>query len=379
MIILYTYLGYASVLYIWGKISRWMHPETASATKSFTPTVTIVVAAYNEASCIEEKIKNTLALYYPHDKISFIFVTDGSSDETPQIVSRYPQIKLLHAVQRRGKVAAVRRAMKEVQTEVVVFTDANTMLNREALLKLCQHYSDAKTGGVAGEKRVDIVAINDATAGEGLYWKYESRLKKWESELYSVLGAAGELFSIRSSLYEAVPPDTIVDDFMISMKISLKGYRIRYEPGAYAIETGSTNISEEWKRKVRIAAGGVQSLLRLPQLLVSFEQPLLIWEYLSHRVLRWVVTPYLLVLAFVLNTVIVIRQMAGMSLSWILFVQCFFYCTALLGWLLEKRQIRGKAFFIPYYFCLMNYAMIAGMFRYVFAGQTVLWDRAKRK
>ena len=166
---------------------------------------------------------------------------------------------------------------------------------------------------------------------------------------------------------------------MISMKISLKGYRIRYEPGAYAIERASTDISEELKRKVRIAAGGVQSLLRLPELLFPFKQPLLGFEYISHRVLRWVVTPYLLILVFIVNVVLVLQQTGRGYLSWLLVLHSAVYGAALLGWLLEKRQIKTKLFFIPYYFCLMNYAMIAGMIRYIFSGQTVLWEKAKRK
>ena len=378
-IIFYTYLGYGLVLFFFVRLKRCIRSVKKYGEEIFTPSLTLIVAAYNEEAFIEEKIKNCLSLQYPPDKIHFIFVTDGSADGTPEMVSRYPRIQLLHAAERNGKIAAVNRAMKEVQTEIVVFTDANTMVNRDALLYICRHYRDEKTGAVAGEKRIDIGNTGDATAGEGFYWKYESTLKKWESELYSVLGAAGELFSIRTALYETMKPDTILDDFMVSMKISLLGYRIKYEPDAYAVETASVTIAEELKRKIRIAAGAVQSLLRLKGLLLPFRFPVLCFEYISHRLLRWVVTPYLLIVALVLNVVLWCDNNTETYLTWFLYMQTLFYSTALLGWLLGKRQMKYKLFFIPYYFCLMNFAVIAGMFRFIFADQTVLWEKARRK
>ena len=285
----------------------------------------------------------------------------------------------MHKAERAGKIAAVHRAMKEVNSEIVVFTDANTMLNKEALLFISRHYQDEKVGAVAGEKRVQIDESADATAGEGFYWKYESALKKWDSELYSVVGAAGELFSIRTNLYEPVLSDTVLDDFMISMNIALKGYLIKYEPNAYATETSSANTKEELKRKIRIAAGGVQSMLRLKKLLWPFPYPVLTFEYISHRLLRWIIAPYLMIIVFFINLAL-INQFSVKGIYGVLFLfQLIFYVAAIAGWLFEKRSIKIKIFFIPYYFCLMNYAVIAGMIRYVFLEQSVLWEKAKRK
>jgi len=377
-IILYTYIGYGLILFVWVMLLRWVRTKKAVVADPYIPSLTLIVAAYNEASCIEKKIQNSLALQYPSDKIRYIFVTDGSADGTPEIVSGYPQVKLLHNSARNGKIAAVHRAMQEVETELVVFTDANTMINPEALLLICRHFTDPQTGAVAGEKRIDITSVADATAGEGFYWRYESKLKEWESELYSVIGAAGELFSIRTVLYDPVGPDTVVDDFMISMKISLKGYRVKYEPRAYATETASVSMGEELKRKIRIAAGGIQSLLRLKKLLLPFKHPVLAFEYISHRILRWVVAPYLLLLVFFLNIVCVLSFTPEIY-YWLLAAQIAWYGVALAGWLLGKRLMPHKIFWIPYYFCLMNYAMIAGMMRYLFAGQSVLWEKAIRK
>ncbi len=378
-IILYTYIGYGLLLYALIRLLRWVRGGKKVSNEPFTPSLTLIVAAYNEAYIIEEKILNTLALTYPADKLRFIFITDGSTDATAEIIARYPQIELMHKEGRTGKIVAVHRAMQEVVSDIVVFTDANTMINQAALLNISRHYRDEKVGAVAGEKRVKIDASADATAGEGFYWKYESALKKWDSELYSVVGAAGELFSIRSSLYEAVNPDTILDDFMISMNIALKGYRIVYEPEAFATETASANTGEELKRKIRISAGGFQSLLRLKKLFLFFPYPVISFEFISHRVLRWAVTPYLMILAFILNLLLVFRDNCAQYLVALFAAQLCFYTASILGWLFEKRRLKIKLFFIPYYFCLMNYAVIAGMIRFVFTEQSVLWEKAKRK
>jgi cellulose synthase/poly-beta-1,6-N-acetylglucosamine synthase-like glycosyltransferase len=380
-IIVYTFLGYGIVLYILIKLKRIVKGKSRipDINLNLLPSCTLVVAAYNEEGFILEKIKNTLELIYPPDKLKLLFVTDGSDDRTPDLISEYPQIKLMHQAGRNGKIAAVHRAVKEVDTEVIVFTDANTFLNPEALLNICRHYSIEKVGAVAGEKRVLVDKQADASAaGEGFYWKYESVLKKWDSELYSVVGAAGELFSVRRNLYNPVSPDSILDDFMISMRIAEQGYRIIYEPEAYAVETASENISEELKRKVRIAAGGVQSVLWLKNLLNIFKYGILSFQYISHRVLRWTVTPFLLILAFVLNLVIAIETYEPLY-GYLLAAQILFYILATLGYVLEKKQLRIKILFIPYYFCVMNYAVVAGIIRFYKNQQSSSWEKAKRK
>ncbi|QEM04292.1 glycosyltransferase family 2 protein [Mucilaginibacter rubeus] len=380
-IVFYTFAGYGIFLYLIIRIKRAFKGRKALASENLDelPSCTLVIAAYNEEYFIEQKISNSLLLNYPEGKLKLLFVTDGSSDKTPDIVARYPQIQLLHQPQRAGKIAAVHRAMNYVDTDAVVFTDANTFLNKDALIKICRHYSDATVGAVAGEKRVHIDENADASAaGEGFYWKYESALKKWDSELYSVVGAAGELFSVRRSLYQPVEADTVLDDFMISMLIAAKGYRIIYEPEAYATETASENVSEELKRKVRIAAGGMQSILRLKKLFNPFPYPILSFQYISHRVLRWTVTPFLLILSFILNVVLALKP-GETAMQGLLLAQILFYLLALLGLIMEKRQLRIKVLFIPYYFCVMNYAVLAGIIRYFSTRQSAVWEKVQRK
>lgn len=381
IIVFYTFAGYGILLYFIIHVKRIFkgHKQTITEQPDSLPTCTLVVAAYNEQGFIKEKIANSLLLKYPAGKLNLVFITDGSSDDTPNIIAQYPQIQLLHQPQRAGKIAAIHRAMDYVHTDAVVFTDANTFLNKDALIKICRHYADETVGAVAGEKRVHFDESADASAaGEGFYWKYESALKKWDSELYSVVGAAGELFSVRRSLYQPVPADTVLDDFMISMLIAKKGYRIVYEPESYATETASENVAEELKRKIRIAAGGIQSVLRLKTLFNPFPYPVLSFQYISHRVLRWTVTPFLLILSFLLNIALAIDP-GTTGYKVLLFAQVLFYVLAILGFIMEKKQLRIKILFIPYYFCVMNYAVLAGIIRYFTTKQSAVWEKVQRK
>ncbi|MCJ8211836.1 glycosyltransferase family 2 protein [Mucilaginibacter sp. RS28] len=380
-IVFYAFFGYGILLFVLVKIKRLIKgtPQKPVVDLAELPTCTMIVAAYNEEDFIAQKIENTLQLNYPEGKLQLYFVTDGSTDRTAEIIAHYPQITLFHKDGRSGKLAAVHRIMPSVTTEVVVFTDANTFLNADALLNICRHYSNPKVGAVAGEKRVHADEAADATAGEGFYWKYESKLKTWDSELGTVVGAAGELFSIRTNLYREVPPNSIIEDFMISLLVAADGYKVAYEPEAYATETGSESVGEELKRKIRIAAGGIQSIIWLKKLLNPFYMPLLTFQYVSHRVLRWTVVPFLMILAFILNMVIVASGYSTWLYELLLLGQVMFYAMALLGWLLARKEIKVKILFIPYYFCMMNYAVIRGIFRYISGTQSAVWEKAKRK
>jgi biofilm PGA synthesis N-glycosyltransferase PgaC len=376
----YAFFGYGILLFVLIKIKRGIKgkPALPIVAPENLPTCTLVVAAYNEEGVMAEKIANSLALNYPAGKLEFVFITDGSSDDTAAIVKVHHQIRHMHSDERKGKIAAVHRAMDTVKTDVVVFTDANTFLNADAIINICRHYSDAKVGAVAGEKRVSTDADN-AAAGEGFYWKYESKLKTWDSELYSVVGAAGELFSIRTALYEPVSTKAILDDFMISLLVAKRGYRVIYEPEAIATENASENVTEELKRKIRIAAGGIQSIIWLSALLNPFPQPVLTFQYVSHRVLRWTVVPFFMMLALIINFYIVFTGSIDLTCQLLLLAQVGFYLLAISGWMLAERNVKIKIFFIPYYFCMMNYAVIMGIIRFAAGKQSAIWEKAKRQ
>lgn len=379
-IIFYTFIGYGLLLFLLVRIKRFIKGRNdVVGEDDFTPTVTLLIAAYNEESYIAEKVKNCFELNYPSNKLQIVFVTDGSTDATPEKIKQFSNVKLLHKPERRGKMAAIKRVMPLVESEIVVFTDANTFLNPDAIKKLVWHYQKPKVGAVAGEKKILVEKLADASsAGEGFYWKYESALKKWDYELYSNVGAAGELFSIRRELYQPVETDTIIDDHMIAMRIAEKGYIIAYEPEAFALEAASANAGEELKRKIRIAAGGIQSILRLKKSANFFINPLFTFQYISHRVLRWAITPFLLVAVFILNGLIVLTQ-PSLVYQVLFGAQVLFYLLSFAGYIFERQNIKFKAFFIPYYFCLMNYAAIAGLFRYLRRSQSAAWEKSKRK
>ena len=376
--VFYTYVGYGLVLFVLNKIKKIFKPKTSKLHEStFIPSVTLLIATYNEEDFIEKKIQNCLELEYPKDKLKIVFVTDGSDDRTVELISKHQGIFLMHKPERLGKISAVNRAMQYVDTAIVVFCDANTLLNKQALLKIVRHFSNAEVGGVAGEKKVITAEKDNASAsGEGFYWKYESFLKKLDSSFNTVVGAAGELFAIRSSLFKPTETNAIIEDFIISLRIASQGYKVVYEPEAYALETSSANVKEELKRKIRICAGGIQAVVWLAYLLNPFKYGWLAFQYVSHRVLRWTIVPFFLLLLMPLNAIL--AQLQGGIYVWLFYSQVMFYVAATVGWFLENRHIKVKILFVPYYFFIMNYAVFAGFYRYLKGRQSVIWERARR-
>ena len=377
IIIFYTYLGYGILLIVIIKIKRLLRSsERPKFNFEELPTATLIIACYNEADLLDEKVKNTLSLRYPKDRLEIFFVTDGSDDNSAELLEKYNGIQVFHKNKRAGKIAAVNRVIDHVKTPIVAFCDANTYLNEDAMVNLVRHYKDDKVGAVAGEKTIyQGDKENAASSGEGAYWKYESALKKMDSELCTVVGAAGELFSVRTKLYEKVDHSIIIEDFYLSMRIVERWYRTVYEPEAFAMETGSVSVKEEEKRKVRIAAGGTQSVIKLAGLLNPFKYGVVTFQYVSHRVLRWTLTPLLLPLVLVVN-IMLFNVHAIYEI--LLCGQISFYVLSLIGYLLKGRKIRFKSIFIPYYFSFMNWAVYRGFLRYIGGKQSAVWEKAKR-
>jgi cellulose synthase/poly-beta-1,6-N-acetylglucosamine synthase-like glycosyltransferase len=373
-IISYAYVVYFLVVFLAAKfISRKKKHLTDD---SEWPPVTLVIAAYNEERFIEEKIINSFRLEYPSDQLTILVVTDGSSDATVKKVQAFERVQHFHEPHRKGKIHAVNRVIPFVTTPIVVFTDANTLLNAKALKNMVRHYRDENVGGIAGEKRIMSKASDAASgSGEGLYWKYESLLKKADSDVCTVVGAAGELFSIRARLYQPPPSDTIIEDFYLSMKIVENGYRVVYEPEAYAMEGPSATTKDEWKRKVRISAGGLQAIVRLKKLLNPFRYGVVTFQYFSHRVLRWTVAPLSLAVVLMTNTMLYTHSS---FFAVCLYAQLSFYMAAWIGHVFRNKRVPIKGFFVPYYFTLMNLSVFVGFVRLLKGEQSVIWEKAER-
>lgn len=372
-LVVYTYLGYPALIVALSKVYKRKIPVRTAP----LPKVSWVVPSYNEADIIASKIEDMLAVDYPEDLLELVVITDGSTDATPKVASQYPRVKVLHEDRRGGKSAAENRAMKHISGEIVVFNDANTKVSKDALKRLVAHYSDPKVGGVSGAKGI-IVADGDSaeSKGEGLYWKYESAIKKADSDVNSLMGAAGELVSFRAALVQDLPEDTILDDFMQSFYMLKQGYIMVYEPMAKAEETSSASVEEELKRKVRIAAGGWQSMWRLPFMLNVFKRPVQSWMYISHRVLRWSLSAFALPVLFVVNGFLAVTEGGFFTLCFL--GQFGFYAIAFFGHLNRHKSLGGLVLAI-YYFSVMNYAVIAGFIRFLKGSQKGAWERSQRR
>ena len=379
ILVFYTYLGYGMLLWLLVSIKRLVYGKPKKQdlpTGDELPEVTLMICAYNEQDIVESKMENTHQIDYP--KLKVVWVTDGSNDLTNDYLAKYHDVEVIYSPERRGKTAALNHGLALVQSELVVMTDANTMLNPESIQEIVRCFMDPKVACVAGEKRVAARHEGQAAAeSEGLYWKYESTLKRWDGELYSAMGAAGELCAIRRSLYEPMPENALLDDFVMSLRMVDKGYKIAYTSKAYAMEYGSANLEEESKRKRRIAAGGLQSIWWLRSMLNPLHQPVVAFQFISHRVLRWSITPIALLLLIPLNVLLVFLK-AGAVYNWIWVLQILFYIAAFLGYLLERKGKKNKFLYIPYYFLFMNLNVFKGMAYLKSHKSSGAWEKAKR-
>lgn len=378
-VLFFCYAGYGILLFLINGLKNSFSKKRKLLQEELLP-VTLIVAAYNEAQVLEQKIRNTLAIDYPAELLKIIFITDGSSDGSHEMLNKIASITSLHEPERKGKLAAVKRAMQFVTTPLVVFSDANTMLNKECIKKIVAHYGDDKVGGVAGEKKIakqhHVSAVGEA---EGLYWQYESFMKKLDAVFYTVVGAAGELFSIRTELFRQVDENIMLDDFVISMNVCLQGYKIEYEPEAFAVELPSASLAEEQKRKTRISAGAYQSIGYLKECLNIFKHPLLSFQYISRRLLRWIVCPPMLIVLLLTNIYIVDQLPQAVFYSVTLFAQITFYVLVLPGWWLIHSGKRAGLLSIPFYFVFMNYCLVRGFIRFVQGKHSVLWEKSLRQ
>lgn len=372
LLVTYVYLGYPlllGVLHLLG--ARKQHQ-----TDEIRPRVTLIIPAYNECKIIREKVENSLKIDYLADRLEIIVASDGSEDGTNDIVRAYESrgVKLLASTPRSGKISVLNRAVPAAAGEIIVLCDANVLFRPDALNRLIRHFADSSVGAVTGDVRIKS---EDAPfgEGEGLYYKYERFIQLRESELGSTVTVDGGMYALRKELFRTLPSDTILDDFIIGMNVALAGKRVLYDPSAIATENATMDVWQEFRRKVRIVAGAFRELLRGQGVPGPF-RPQLLWSYLSHKVLRWLV-PWCLLVILGVNIALAWRPGPDLVAIALLLAQVAFYGCALIG--LTRANARWPAVVgVPFYFCMVNTAAWLGALRGVTGIERVTWKKAER-
>jgi biofilm PGA synthesis N-glycosyltransferase PgaC len=383
LLIVYVYVGYPMILAILARLRR-----KAEDYPVITPQVSILIAAYNEQNVIATKLENTLALDYPKECLQVVVAADGSDDHTPQIVDTFAErgVELSYDFHRRGKMAAINRALPRLKHEILVFSDANNLYAPDALIELVKPFSDPKVGAVTGSK--NIMDDPDAHAkADGLYWRYESTIKKYETALGSCTGVTGEILAIRRSLYQPPPDHVINDDFFIGMGVLRQGYRLVYAPRAHSYERSSLTEQDEALRRSRIVAGRFQAMLMAGSLL-PWRSPVLVWQVISHKFMRPLV-PFLMIIAFLATLAACIWQLAPLNHGWLylappynflcMATEVFICILAIFGSSLKDKGLLGKILYLPTFLVNSNFAALLGLYSFFTGKQTALWRRARRR
>lgn len=372
-LIVYHYVLYPALVIL---LARLAGPADAPQERpdGELPSVTVVIAAYNEERVIRDKLLNTLALDYPAGRLTVIVAADGSNDATAAIAGSFADrgVQVLHSPDRRGKTAALNRAAAIATADVIVFSDANNHFNTDAIRKLVRHFQDPKVGGVCGLKQIYESADRESAVGDGLYWKYESAIKIAESQLGSITTADGEIFAVRRSLYRPLDETLINDDAAITFDLIRARRRVLYEPAARSYEQASINIEDDFNVKVRMVSGGFQTLAREWSFLLP-PRRLFSLAFLSHKVLRWT-APELLIA--VLLSSVVLAAAGDAFFIVMLALQIAFYLLAIRGWQKRRDGALPIALYVPFYFCAMNTAALFGLYRHLTS--STQWKKAAR-
>jgi poly-beta-1,6-N-acetyl-D-glucosamine synthase len=339
------------------------------------PMVTLFIAAYNEESVIAGKIENSFSLSYPCHKFEVIVGSDGSTDSTNYIVNqyslKYPNLKLLPFPERAGKVNVINKGISFCSGDIIVLSDANAIYNINSINNIIWHFFDETVGCVAGEKRINHPSNGtDIAQNEGIYWRLESFIKQGECKIKTVIGADGALYAIRKGLFQLLPEDTSVDDFLLSMLIVKQGYKISYEPEAYSYEETGNSLQDEFRRKVRIAAG---NFFNLKYLSVFFSFNIISFLFVSHKFLRWI-SPF----CFILLTVLLLSNLSVMIFQLLLFFLVISYVMAYYGYIAQsKNWVTVKVINILTYFYLTVLAQLVGCWKYVKGAQKAIWETVR--
>ncbi len=371
-IIIYTYALYPLILTIMISVKHQPGIPTGERNEEFQPSVSMVISAYNEENDIKNKIENFLQLDYSPEKIELLIGSDGSTDKTASITRSLlnERVKLFEYKEWRGKVNVLNDIVPGATGEIVIFSDADTIYGKKAIEMLVRHFRDQSVGGVCGklllEERVGSITE------EGLYWKYENYIKEKESKLDTIVSINGQIFAIRKSLFEALPPDTITEDQALGMRIIGKGYRILFDPEAVASEAIGS-LKDEFERRARISAGNFQSVFSSVKVLspTSGFASFALW---SHKIFRWL-APFLLIAIFLIN----LSLLEIDFFRFFFYAQIIFYSLPSCDHILNKIGMQSKMLHAIYYFNIMNLAILVGFARFITGRQRVTWRRTERQ
>ncbi len=381
-LIVYAYAGYPLALFFLSRfrlIPEWNINEQ--------PSVSLVIAAYNEEQAIAQKLDNSLGLDYPRDRLQILVAVDGGQDQTLEIVKQYADkgIECNFKPGRNGKMAAINRIMQKTRGEIILFSDANNLFSTQAIKQLIKPFSDASVGAVTGSKNI-IQGDGLLGESESLYWRYESYIKQLETRLGCCTAVAGEILAVRKSLFQSPPDQVINDDFYLATDLIKRGYRVIYQPQAKSFERISATAADEIKRRARIIAGRYQALANASRL-IPFNRPIIAWQLISHKFLRPLV-PFAMILALLANAYAVIIPPVVSNATWfnlgypynwlLLSLQGLFYGAAWLGNQRKQKGWFGKVLYLPTFLVNSNWAALIGFYRYLTGKQTALWERVQR-
>jgi cellulose synthase/poly-beta-1,6-N-acetylglucosamine synthase-like glycosyltransferase len=361
--LLYTYIGYPFLLAIFG-----LRHKRANARQPLAPTVTVIIAAWNEGPRLSARIENCLRQQYSPGRLDVIVVSDGSTDETEQVVLTFAheQVRLIKLETRQGKAVALNAGVAASNSDIIVFADARQQFAPSAVAELVANFADPQAGAVSGELMLGAETDQLGAEGSGLYWKIEKWIRRKESEFDSVVGVTGAIYAIRRSLFSPLPKGAILDDLLVPMRIALGGHRILFEPRALAFDKIEGDYAQVLHRKIRTLAGNYQTIKLCPDLINPWRNRLFV-QFVSHKVCR-LAAPFWLLLLFISSGLLL-----NGIFRYLFLLQVLGYAMALGGWSLYRVGVRERFTMAAFTFCLLNYAAFIAAMRY-YNGAAV-WDK----
>lgn len=367
-LLVYVYAGYPALLALLAAFFRRKKVEPG-----YLPSISFLIAAYNEEASIAKKIEQTLALDYPADKLEVLVLSDGSTDRTDEIVKSFkdPRVRLLRMEPRRGKTNAQNRGTRESRGEILVFSDATTVYHPKALRYLAANYEDPCVGAVSGRYQYfDPEGASPTGLGTIAFWNYENFIKMLQSRINTLSGCCGCIYSVRKSAYTDLA-DELSSDLVQPLWVIQKGYRVAFEDRALAYEETTKSVGSEFAMRVRVVTGGMWGVLSVPDILKPWKFGWVAFQLLSHKVLRWLV-PFFLIPLFASSA-----ALAGQPLYRYAFVlQGLFYLWALISMVVPVQR-RLKVLGIPLYYCILNVAALCSVVELFRGNKYVTWETVR--